>query len=126
MIKKLFTFCAFLLIAMVCRAEEVQINGIWYDIFTHYKEAFVIRPTSGSYSGDIVIPAKVTHNGAVYSVIGIGDRAFIGSFDLTSITLPNSVTNIEGYAFSNCISLTSITLPNSVTSIGEAVFNDCI
>ena len=97
--KKLFTFCAFLLIVMVCRAEEVQIDGIWYDLFTHYKEAFVIKPQSGSYSGDIVIPEKVTHNGAVYSVIGIGDRAFIGSFDLTSITLPNSVTSIGNSGF---------------------------
>ena len=102
MMKRLISLYTFLLIALVCRAEEVQIDGIWYDIHTHYKEAFVIRPSSGSYSGDIVIPEKVTHKGAVHSVIGIGDRAFIGSFDLTSITLPNSVTSIGERVFDGC------------------------
>ena len=55
----------------------------------------------------------------------IGDYAFSGCFSLTSITIPNSVTSIEGSAFEDCSALTSITLPNSVTSIGNEAFYEC-
>ena len=54
----------------------------------------------------------------------IGVSAFNGS-DLTSITIPSSVTSIEGLAIANCINLTSITIPNSVMSIGEYAFTGC-
>ena len=54
----------------------------------------------------------------------IGDEAFRECKNLTSITIPNSVTSIGKSAFYNCANLTSITIPNSVTSIGdEAFFN---
>ena len=42
-----------------------------------------------------------------------------------SVTIPNTVTNIEGYAFWNCTGLTSVTIPNSVTTIGEYAFQSC-
>ena len=45
--------------------------------------------------------------------------------NLTSITIPNSVTSIGVHAFYNCTNLTSIILPNSVSSIGDEAFNGC-
>ncbi|MBR5531821.1 MAG: leucine-rich repeat protein, partial [Bacteroidales bacterium] len=50
---------------------------------------------------------------------------FSGCSGLTSITIPNSVTTIEGYAFSGCSGFTSITIPNSVTTIGSSAFYGC-
>ena len=44
---------------------------------------------------------------------------------MTSITIPNSVTNIEDYAFYGCTGLTSVTIGNSVTSIGKEAFYGC-
>ena len=44
---------------------------------------------------------------------------------LTSITIPNSVTNIGNETFRDCSSLSSITIPNSVTSIGKGTFEGC-
>ena len=41
--------------------------------------------------------------------------------ELTSVTIPNSVTSIGGYAF-HFNHLTSVTIPSSVTSIGEYAF----
>ena len=55
----------------------------------------------------------------------IGDYAFAGCKNLTSVDLPNTVTKISGYAFDNCTGLTSVTIPNSVTSIGEKAFQGC-
>ena len=51
--------------------------------------------------------------------------AFYNCSMLTSITMPDGVTRIEGYAFYNCHGLTSITIPDSVTSIGMSAFEDC-
>jgi hypothetical protein len=45
---------------------------------------------------------------------------------LTSINIPDGVTNIGSYAFLECNSIPSLTLPESVTSIGGCAFKRCI
>ena len=52
-------------------------------------------------------------------------RTFQGCTQLTSITIPNSVTSIGDYAFEECRGLTSITIPGSVASIGGGAFQSC-
>ena len=55
----------------------------------------------------------------------IGDDAFQGCTNLTSVDIPSGVTTIGGSAFKSCTSLTSVTIPNSVTSIGNNAFRYC-
>ena len=45
--------------------------------------------------------------------------------NLTSITIPDSVTSVGYRAFSGCTGLTSITIPDSVTTIGSDAFSNC-
>ncbi|MDE7163958.1 MAG: leucine-rich repeat domain-containing protein [Clostridiales bacterium] len=67
-------------------------------------------------SGTITLPNSVT---------SIGERAFYGCSNLTSIGIPNSVTSIGDGAFYGCSGLKSIEIPSGVTSIGMAVFYGC-
>lgn len=55
----------------------------------------------------------------------ICDFEFNDCTSLASITIPNGVTSIGQSAFKNCTSLTSITIPENVTSIGEKAFYNC-
>lgn len=55
----------------------------------------------------------------------IGDSAFQGCSNLTSINIPNSVMSIGAWSFSGCSNLISISIPNSVTSIDGHAFNSC-
>ena len=56
----------------------------------------------------------------------IGNSAFEKCYSLTSINIPDSVTNIGYEAFFDCRSLTNINIPNGVTNIGKMVFGYCI
>ncbi len=124
--KKLLLFIFTLLLPLVASADasRININGINYNLFDKDKTAEVTYSTDSKYSGDVVIPATVTYNNYQYSVTSIGDEAFYLS-ELTSITIPNSVTSIGYQAFYYCIGLTSVTIPNSVTSIGNSAFSNC-
>ena len=76
------------------------------------------------YSGEVTIPSSVAYQGRTYTVNEIGDMAFVNCPNLTSVTIPNTVTSFGDGAFSNT-GLISITIPNSVESIGEGVFMHC-
>jgi hypothetical protein len=70
--------------------------------------------------GDVTIPGVI----AGLPVTSIGEKSFEGA-DLTSVTIPDSVTSIGIWAFYSCSSLTSVTIPGSVTSIGDWAFDYC-
>ena len=59
------------------------------------------------------------------TVTSIGERAFEYCANLTSLSLPDSITSIGRGAFANCSSLTNITIPAGVKHIGEGAFAGC-
>lgn len=57
--------------------------------------------------------------------LSIGQQAFLGCSTLTTLTLPDSLTNIEMFAFSNCTGLKNLVIPDSVTGIEYGAFQSC-
>ena len=88
---------------------------------THF--GFIFGASSYSYNEDYV-PTSLKEV-IITGGDSIGDYAFRYCSNLTSITIPDSVTSIGDHAFSDCTSLTSITIPDSVTSIGNYAFWNC-
>ena len=72
-------------------------------------------------NGPVTIPETI--NGM--PVISIGPAAFNECTNLTSVTIPDSVSSIGASAFWLCSSLTSVTIPTGVTSVGNNVFSFC-
>jgi len=52
-----------------------------------------------SYSGDVVIPETVTYDGVTYTVTRIGDHAFQNCINMSSVSIPETVTIIENNGF---------------------------
>ncbi len=55
----------------------------------------------------------------------INNNAFEGCYNMTSITLPSTLTTVEYQAFSGCSSLKGVTFPAFVTTVEFGVFTNC-
>ncbi len=108
------------LFPILASASNAEIDGIYYNLIA---KTGVAKVTSGDtkYSGDIVIPPKVTYGGVEYSVTEIERGAFEYCYSVNSVVIPNSMASIGEGAFQNC-GLKSIVIPSSVTSIGSEAF----
>ena len=62
-------------------------------------------------------------DGVLYSKDGTALIACPACIELTSFTIPDTVTTIGNYAFYNCASLASFSIPDSVTEIGYGAFS---
>jgi|GEM_PF-620999 len=97
-----------------------------------------------AFSGDLVIPETVTA-GNTFTIKGIGERAFADNTNITSITLPEYVTDIGNGAFSGCnnietltyntdavgamfsgmLSLKTVNIGDAVTRLDDGAFAGC-
>ena len=76
-------------------------------------------------SGELVIPASVKYGNYTYSVTAFGKEVFRDCSKLTSVSLPNTITEIPTSTFCLCTGLTNITLPSGLIKIGTSAFNGC-
>ena len=100
--QRLLLFITTLMLCIGARATTIQvIDGLKYIIYTDHNCAALI---GNNYTQkEIVIPASITWEGKKYPV-----------------------TELEGRCFYDCSNLTSVTIPSSVTSLGWSCFEGCI
>lgn len=111
--------CLIFLLSTALHASAFTSDGIDYTILS---EQAVSVSGPNNYTGDLVIPERVTYDGTTYIVESIWTLAFGNCWGLTSVTLPNSMITIGHSAFYGCSNLTSVTIPNSVVTIGDQAF----
>ena len=98
-------------------AEIVVKEGNAYYDSRNGCNAIIETATNKLVSGcqNTVVPDGVTT---------IGEKSFFGGSNLTTITIPNSVTKIEDAAFHSC-GLVSVSLSENLTEIGQWAFHSC-
>ena len=98
----LFFTLAVLLSTLSASAYDFKVDGIAYDYNTRYlSDATYFFVVSGSDKKNAIsIPSRVTYSGYSLPVILIGSDAFKNYTNLTSVTIPSTITSIDGDAFS--------------------------
>ena len=109
----------------ITKLITTRINGICYSLNPKDNTAEV-DSNEEKYAGAIEIPMQITHDGVSYRVTRIGDNAFQGCKELTSVVISEGVTSIGKFAFDTCEKLTSVVIPNSVITIEQSAFVRCM
>lgn len=133
-------------------AYDFMVDNIYYNIISQEDKTCEVTykaSTAYSYTGDVVIPSVVKYNEIDYKVIGIGkstfycckmntvqlpatieyiaEQAFMSTYNLSSIIIPESVTKIGNSAFYNSKALTSVDIiGEGLKEIGNQAFYDCL
>lgn len=102
--------------AMPASAYDFMVNGLCYNKNSDGNSVTVTyenssnNPSYNSLSGALTIPSSVTYSGKTYSVKAIGESAFERCANVTSVTIPTSVTSMGGVAFFGCDGLTKVNI----------------
>lgn len=106
--------------ALTCLFSACSYEAFEYKL-SDDKSYYTLVRMKTSIVSEVELPEK--YSGKL--IKAIGNNAFAGNTNLTSISLPASVESINDGAFKGCTNLKEITLPASVKSIGESAFEGC-
>ena len=108
--------------------QPLSNNDTFWDGYFRYQITSITNNTVSlidyNFNGgsSAIIPATVSDCNSTYTVLEIGVNAFLdNNFNITSVSLPNTITTINNNAFSSS-ELTSLILPDSVLTIGQGAF----
>ena len=102
-------------------ADVAQIDGLEWTYSLADGHA-VVEGVEEGFEGSLSIPSKI----GGYPVKRIGTGAFKMQTGITSVTIPEGVTEIGEYAFSECEGLTKVDVPDSLTHIEGYAFSYCM
>ena len=122
------------LIATLDGTAILEKSGITSGTFTkivgngsHTLDVKYSKDNSNSYGQDKAkvfnIKVVLKPSASTSDLLSIGNEAFRGCNNLSSITLGEGIKSIGVYAFYGCSKLTEVTIPNKTTSLGEYCFS---
>ncbi len=124
MFKKVFGVVVSLLLTLNAMAA-FEVDGLYYSVISEDEKTVKVEPSNGTgYDGNYstltncTIPENISYNGNHYTVTTIAYNAFNNVQNLTSVSIPKSVTKIENVgtyfsewnAFYNSLKISSITV----------------
>ncbi len=97
--------------------DTFTFQGLDYIVLSESDLTCEVGPNADNASGDVVIPSTVSYDGKDYTVTALGTDAFALDLDITSISIPETVTLIRSGALMKMMKVTELVVPNSVTEI---------
>lgn len=108
------------------QTNTITIDGLCYSLDTKKNTATLISNGYGKYSGDMVVPSHVTLGNCIsFPVVAFGEECFEMCKDLTSISIPSTITEFGKNCFNGCSGLKELIIPSSVKSLGYAGLSGC-
>lgn len=143
---RLATIGMLALVTTGIHAEDLSLNGLFYDVNLQDGIAAVRGYNYEESPTEVVIPSTVNYDGTDYPVTAVLPFAFNGtpvqtvtlgenirtvgqaSFSycnqMTSLTLNTGLVSIEAEAFQNCSLLSAVTLPENLKTLGNYAFRN--
>ena len=98
------------------------VDGVTYTYTIEDSEPAGITIMSASPAeGALTIPDEIDG----HTVIGIGEKAFLGQTKLEFVYFPSKLEYIDRSAFSACTAMTQLVIPDSVQFIKDSAFMGC-
>ncbi len=111
-------FCSFFTVA---NGENSVVSGPYkITVNDGYAQIIYCDVSNPEISGDYKVPSEV----AGYKVRQIGDRAFEGASNITSLIIPEGIESIGEYAFKRCSYFKTLYLPDTLKNIGKGAFEN--
>ena len=103
--KRIISITLYSLLYYIGIASNLEIDGIYYILDENTQTATVTYKGNADdwmfdatgetlYTGNVIIPEKVTYNTKEYTVTTLGDDAFAGCKQLHSLSLPKNISSI--------------------------------
>ena len=80
-------------------AYDLEVDGLYYNIISIPDKTCALAHGDNAYSGVIEIPNAILVNGRCLDVVKIDKFTFIKGDSILELTIPSSITEIEGRAF---------------------------
>ena len=108
--------------------SEVDACGLTFELNSN-KASYAVTSYDGSVS-NVIIPSKVYNNPVTILKTGTSantNGVFRNSTEITTVRIPNTITNNLSYVFYGCSSLTSVVFENGseIINLGSSVFYGC-
>ena len=84
-----------------------------------------VKKANAAYKGEVVVPEVVGYQGIDLRVVALGDSAFYSASNITSLSLPKSISRIPDLACSDCSAMTTVTCGGVITEFGNSAFSGC-
>ena len=91
------------------------LNIDYYNINFFNGENTLMYNSSGSLISNLIIPEGMTKIG----------KSLEGCKSIRTVTIPETITEIDDYAFRGCINLTEVNMHDKIETIGEEAFSGC-
>ena len=105
--------------------NPITIDGVYYYLDKTNGIAECAGIVKVNTITDFKVPATITVDNVDYTVVSLSKKIRYSDDCVKTVSLPNTLQRICESAFYYCRNITSLTIPESVTEVGRYIFDGC-